>query len=177
MWSPTSDHRRSWSPASPHQRLRLCFSLPSRRGRWSWFEKALSKDGEINRKNWKSWENTVKIVNFLDFWISLLLFSEVRSLCQMYQMNTWDPDMVLRKGARLWFQSFAVHPTMFACLEASVSNGGTALQYTARKHSSCNAVLLFILFLPLFYSSCHCQHSSRSAPTDLHVPALVHAQI
>lgn len=43
MWSPTSDHRRSWSPASPHQRLSLHFSLPSRWGRWSWFEKALSK--------------------------------------------------------------------------------------------------------------------------------------
>lgn len=53
MWSPTSDHGRSWSPASPHQRLRLHFSLPSRWGCWWWFEKALSKDGEINRKNSK----------------------------------------------------------------------------------------------------------------------------
>lgn len=66
MWSPTSDHGRPWSPASPHQSLRLPFSLPSRWGCWLWFEKALSKDGQINRMNSKLWEKTVK------WWFSLI---------------------------------------------------------------------------------------------------------
>lgn len=35
---------------------------------------------------------------------------------------------------------------MTVCLEARVGNGGTAVQYTAIKLSSCNVVLLLILF-------------------------------
>lgn len=58
----------------------------------------------------------------------------------MHWMDAWDPDSEKASG-----HDSSLLLSIPPLLEACVGNGGTTMQCTAIKHSSCTVVLLFIL--------------------------------